>query len=174
VSDETTPTPKMTDTIVKKSVEVVIGEERYTISTFKFAKSLLALQYLSELAAAAGIEQAMMAADVSAANGEFAQEGGIASSFVTQIIRVIPKALRDGVPALYQLLGLVVTSNKDLKALEMDDGADTAKELYKKGRELAYDGDVNELMNLIAAGAAMLGVEGILKNLAPLMGMLKR
>lgn len=165
---------KLTDTLVKKSVNVTVAEQDYTIATFKFAKTVRVFQLLSELAASAGIESVVSAADQSAANGEFEQENGIASSFVANILRIIPKALRDGVPALYKLLGLIITTNQDLKAMERDDSVDTDKVLYEKGMDLAYDGDVEELMNLIVSAVNVMGIESILKNLGPLMGMLRK
>jgi hypothetical protein len=175
---------KATDTIVKKGVHLVVGaalaEEgeqplEFYVATFCFAKTVRAFALLTELAEAAGVGKVVDAADKSGVEGEFDNpvEKPVAPGFIQQLVTILPKALRDGIPAAHKLIGLIVTSNKELARME-DDEEDVDEALRRLGRRIAREGSTEEVLGVIAAGAQVMGIETIVKNLMPLMGMLRR
>lgn len=170
-----------TETIVKKAVHITIGaalteegEEpmEVVVNTFCFAKTVRAFALLTELAEAAGVGQMVNAATETGVEGGFEQP--VAPGFVTQIVAILPKALRDGIPAAHKLIGLIVTGNKKLAEMEDDDGVDVDEELRKAGKRISRIGSTEEVLSVIAAGAGVMGLDTIIKNLGPLMGMLRR
>lgn len=172
---------KVTDAIVKKVVRITVGAalaeegdepEDYVIGTFCFAKTVRAFALLTELAEAAGVGKMAEAATTEGVEGGFEQP--VAPGFVTQLVTLLPKALREGVPAAHKLIGLTVTGNKRLAALEDDDEADVDAELQRVGRHIARIGSSEEVLAVIAAGAGQMGLETIVKNLKPLMGLLRK
>lgn len=158
------------ETIAPKGEHVVIDGEDYYVSTFKFAKMVRALTYLTELAEAVNLAEATKGAIAEDATGAVNLS---LTGIISAIVNALPKLLKDGVPSLYRLLGLIVTSNQELKALEKGD-EDTDAVLHEKGLDLAYAGDPEELLNLLSVAVKYLGTDTIVKNLMPLMGLLKR
>ena len=62
--------------------------------------------------------------------------------------------------------------NKDLYKMETDDEADVDKALFLKGREVAWEAEPQEVMNVLSIGIQQIGVETILGNLMPLVSKL--
>src|SRR5947207_1585991 len=104
-----TEVQKGTDTLVAKTITVTVGETDYRIQTFRFGKMVRALALVTEVAASAGIEDATRKL-----MGDGDGAGITISGIVAQVLAVLPKLMNAGVPALYKLVGLIVTSNKDL------------------------------------------------------------
>ena len=160
------PTPKATETLVAEAGSVVVGEATYVVKTFCFAKTVRTFALLTELAEAAGVSQVVASADDVAT----ATQAG----FISQLFTALPRALREGTPALYKLLGLIVTGNKELKKIERDDDVDVDALLLERGTDIAYDGSTEEVLGLVAQAVQVMGVETIIKNVRPLMGLLRR
>lgn len=160
---------KATETLVADSSSVVVGDETYVVKVFCLAKTIRTFTLLSELAAAVGISEVIGAANDSAEAGEFAQ--AIAPGFVTKIVAMLPRALAQGTPALFRLLGLVVTPNARLREWEEGE-VDTDAELLRVGRRLAYEGTNDQVVNLLMTGVAAIGVETILNTVPKLMTLL--
>jgi len=160
--------PQGTDTLVKKTANVIVGEQTYQIATFKFGKMVRALALVAEVAAAAGIEDATKKLMGNGEDGENITVAGI----LGQVVNVLPKLLKDGVPGLYKLIGLVLTPNKELYKMETDDDADVDKALFIKGRDVAWEAEPQEVMNILSMGVQQIGVETILGNLTPLVSKL--
>lgn len=164
---------KQTDTLVKKSVTVEVNGEHYVIGTFCLAKTVRTFQLLAELAQAAGLSEA---AKTSFQEDIVTGEVNVSlANIVSQLIKALPKLLADGVPAVYKLLGLIITGNKELKRLEKADGVDVDQVLYEKGEEIAYcDDGVEGVMQLLSAAVQVMGTETIVKNVVPLLGLFRR
>lgn len=162
-----------TETLVKKSVTVVIDGENHIINTFCFAKTVRTFQLISELASAAGLGDA---AKTSLQEDIVTGEVNVSlANIVSQLIKALPKLLADGVPAVYKLLGLIITGNKELKRLEKADGVDVDQVLYEKGEEIAYcDDGVEGVMQLLSAAVQVMGTEAIVGNLIPLLGLFRK
>lgn len=162
---------KATDTLVAQSQTITIGDERYSIATFCLAKTIRAFQLLTELGTSAGLQQVVAAADEAGVAGEFEQT--VAPGFVSRALAVLPQALSAGVPALYRLLGLIVTPNRELADLE-DSGADVDGYLHNRGMRIARTASLSETVELVLTGANALGVETIVSQLPNLRGLLGR
>lgn len=163
-------TARATDTLIPQVVKVVIGHgedaETYTLATFALAKTIRTFALMSELAQAAGISQVVGAAENSAANGEFSQ--AVAPSFVSKVLAVLPGALANGTPALYKLLGLLITPNAKLRRMD-EDGEDIDGTLLTLGRGLAYSASNDQIVALLLAAVQVIGIESIIKQLPNLM-----
>lgn len=172
------PTPRATDTLIKQTATVLVGEQTYTIATFKFAKTMKALALVAELAEAAGLGEAAKRlmgdgpppSDGETVEGDYLSIGGL----VTQLITVLPKLLRDGSPVAYRYLGLIVTSNADLRAIEENESSDLDRELLSKGRGLAYEGETAEIATLISKALPLMGIETVVQSIAPLLTALRK
>jgi len=158
-----------TDTLVPRVVTVTVGEDSYRIAPFCLAKTMIFFRLLTELAEAAGVQQAAGELSQAATEGEL--EGIVAPGFIARILGILPRALREGTPALYKVLGLIVTSNATLRELEENDG-DIEGHILKLGRKLAYEGDANTAVQLIVSAIPQIGIETIMGNLPTLMALL--
>lgn len=178
------------ETLLKKSVSVVVGEDQYTIATFSFGKTLKLFSYVAALTAAARIKDAFEAAAElptgehaltslpELENGDVLPElptpGSSASTFISSLLDILPAALQGGTPVVYQLLGLLITSNKELKRLERDSEQDTDGVLRERGEDLAYDATNAEMLTLVGEALTVIGIESIIKAAGPLAAMLRR
>lgn len=171
---EQTTTPRATDTIVPQAVKVTVGSGEdvtsYVIATFCLAKTIRTFAYMTELAEQAGLSSILSAAGASAEAGEFA-EGGIAPGFISRALAVLPNAVRNGTPALYRLLGLIVTSNRKLREMD-ENGEDIDDYLLKIGRGIAYDGTNEQAVALVLSAVKVIGVDTILAQLPNLTRLL--
>lgn len=153
---------KATETLMAQvrvvEVRQVDGETvSYRIPTFSLAKTIRAFQYLTDLGTAAGLSS--VASDIVAEASEGNPEP-VAPAFVLRALAALPKALKSGVPALYRLVGLVVTSNRQLEDWETE-GVDIEDELHKAGRKIANRSELPGVIELVTAGADALGVQSI-------------
>lgn len=168
------PGAKATDTILPQSVRVVIGSgetvETYTIATFCLAKTIRTFALMTELAQAAGLSEVVSAANESAVAGEF--QNAIAPGFVSRALAVLPKALTSGTPALYRLLGLLITPNAKLRKMD-EEGEDIDGYLFNKGRDLSYEATNDQMVDLVVKSVQVIGVETIIKQLPNLMTLLR-
>ncbi len=178
---EPTEVKKATETLTRKTFPAIIDGQEYIISTFKFAKTVRAFACITEIAAAAGLENAvkrLLGEEVPAASdddGEQAQpQQWTLSGLIGQLLVMLPKMMRDGVPAVYKLLALIVTPNEELKRLEKDETVDVEATLLERGRDLAYDADLEEAMAVFTGAAQVIGVETILKNVGALVRMVSQ
>lgn len=159
------------ETLLPESWKAVVGDEAFTIRTFALAKTIKAFALIGELIESADIGSVVRAASDSAEAGEF--ERDVAPGFVTQALLALPKALRDGSPAVYKLIGLIVTPNSKLRAMdEADEDIDAF--LLHEGRRLAYEGTTEQIVNLFGAAVQAIGVETILAQLPNLMRVFAR
>lgn len=162
---------KPTDILTKKTVTVVIDNEPYVLSTFAFAKTVRLFQYIAELTDAAGLGSAteqMLQEDIITGDVQFSL-----GNIIGQIVHALPRLLAVGVPSVYRLLGLIVTSNKELRRLEKSD-QDVNAILYAKGEEIAYAEDgVDGVVALLTGAVQVIGVETVVKKLLPLLGLLR-
>lgn len=163
--------PKSAETILPESWKATVGEETFTIRTFALAKVIKAFALIGELIESAKIDDVVKAAADSAEAGEFEQD--IAPGFVTKALLAIPKALREGSPAVYKLIGLIVTPNSKLRAMDEGD-EDIDAHLLHEGRRLAYEGTTEQIVNLFSAAVQAIGVETILAQLPNLMRVFAR
>lgn len=167
---------RATDTLIPDFTEVKVGDDTFQIRTFCLVKTIRTFALMTELAQAAGISEVVGAANASAQAGEFAGvEAGlpvVAPGFVTKVLAVLPNALKNGEPTLYRLLGLLVTSNRQLEDWETDEvNSDT--ELLKIGKRLAFRGNTDEIIRLVMGSVQAIGLKTIvqqLPNLAMLLG----
>lgn len=159
------------ETLLPAIWSAVVGEEKYTIRTFALAKTIRAFSLIGELIESADIGSVVRAASDSAEAGEFEQD--IAPGFVTKALLALPKALRDGSPAVYKLIGLIVTPNSKLRAMDEND-EDIDAYLLHEGRRLAYEGTTEQIVNLFGAAVQAIGVETILAQLPNLMRVFAR
>lgn len=168
-----TPTGTATDTLIPRVTKVSIGSgedvTEYRIAPFALAKTMLIFRLLTELAEVAGVQQAAGELTQAATDGEL--EGIVAPGFIARILGILPLAFRNGTPALYRVLGLIVTSNKELREMEENE-VDIEGHLLKAGRKIAYDGNLSDAMNLIFAAIPQIGLETIMGNLPALKGLL--
>lgn len=168
------PGAMATDTLVPQAVKVTVGSsenaETFTIATFCLSKTIRTFALLTELAQAAGISDVVAAANDSAAAGEF--QSAVAPAFVTRALAILPKALANGTPALYRLLGLLVTPNAKLRKMD-EEGDDIDGYLLGKGRDLAYEGSNDQIVSLVLKSVQVMGLETITKNLPGLMSLLR-
>ena len=168
-------TKSATDTLVKKSATVVVGERTIVVNTFVFARTVRVFQLLSELAQAAGIEKVLDTPDsapvVGGTDDNVSEplELTPVSSFFARVVAAIPRLLSEGVPVVYKLLGVIVVGNKELRRLEEQDGVDVDQALYDLGKDIAYEGTVEEVMNLVSVAAGVMGIETVIKAAAPLL-----
>ena len=177
MSDEAVKLP--TETLTRKTIQVILAEETYLVSTFKFGKTVRAFALITEIAAAAGLEDAvkqLLGEDVAANSDDDgeepkAQAQWTLSSLVGQLLTILPKLMKQGVPAVYKLLALIVTDNAELKRLERDETVDVDKVLYDRGFDLAFDADLDEVLNAFGAAAQVIGVETLVGNLGALVRM---
>lgn len=173
-----TEAPKLaTETLMKKGIPVTLtdadGEETtLVLTTFAFGKTVRAFAILTELAASMGISDLMGAASRDNPEGE--EKPTMATNFITALLAGLPKLLKAGGPTIFRLLGLIVTGNKELKRLEEEDGVDVDAELLKRGRDLAFDYDNEEIFRLVTIAVQLAGVETVIENLVPLMAALMR
>lgn len=164
-------TKNATETLVAEARTVRLGAEDIVIRTFCLAKTIRAFALLSELAEQAGISNLLGAANDSALAGEF--EGAIAPGFISRLVAFLPKALRDGTPAVYKLVGLLVTSNRDLR--EMDEAEkDVDTELLRIGKRLSYEANPSQFAELITASVELMGVRTVLGNLRGLIALARQ
>ena len=161
---------KASETIVKAATPVTIGEETIKIVDFTFAKTVLATEFLAELAESVGLEDVFSAANAANANGEF--NAPIATTFVQKFVEVLPKLIRNGAPALFKFIGLCAISNGDLLRLD-NEGEDIHAALLARGKELSYVGTNEEIFQLLAIGVNKVGVQTILGNLTGLLSALR-
>jgi hypothetical protein len=85
---------------------------------------------------------------------------------------VLPNLLKTGEPTLYRLLGLLVTSNRQLEDWEVDE-VNTDSELLKVGKRIAFRGTNDEIIRLVLASVQAIGMKTIvqqLPNLTMLLG----
>lgn len=153
-------------TLLPDTWTVEVGEEKYTIRTFSLAKTIKTFSLLGELLEAADVQGVVSAAADSATAGEFSQV--VAPGFVSRALLAVPKALRDGSPAVYRLLGLIVTPSSVLYRMEQEE-EDIDSYLFIKGRELAHLGTNKQHMALLGAAVQAIGVETIMEQLPNLM-----
>jgi hypothetical protein len=173
-------TKSATETLLKKSVVVeLLNEEgepyEVAIHTFSFAKTLRTFALLSELAASAGVGKTVKAAteDTVAAEAEGSTTPPVATNFIQAVLELLPAALKNGVPAVYKLIGLIVTGNKALKEMEKSDTVNVDEVLLERGRDLTYDNGVDEVVTLISGSIQVMGVETIVRNVVPLVRALR-
>lgn len=153
--------PRATDTLIPQLWTVRIGDEDFRFATFSLAKTIRTFALLAEIAEKTGVSAAAGATSEGPAPGVFGR-----------IVAALPKALREARDPLYQLLGLIVTSNKTLRELE-EDGEDIEALLVKTGRRLANEGNNPQFVQLVSAAAEAIGVETIVQqipNLTALFG----
>ena len=164
------------ETILRKSVNVTVVDENgephdITIKEFAFAKTLKVFALVGELAAAANVGRAVEAANQDAEAGSFETPSPMATNFISTILELLPSALKNGVPAVYKLIGLIPLSNKELKELEKGDG-DLDAVLLERGRDFAYDYGIEEVVTLVSAAVQVIGIETIVRNVGPLLKMM--
>lgn len=166
------------ETLLRKGVTVTLVNEDdeetvLFIRDFAFAKTLKTFSLVSELAMAANIREAVSAVgqDAEAGNLEEGTERP-ATNFIAAIIDIIPAALTNGVPSVYKLIGLIPLTNRELKELEKSD-ADVDAVLLERGRDFAYEYDIDAVVSLVAAAAQVIGVETIVRHAGPLLKMLR-
>lgn len=166
------------ETLLRKGITVTLvnedGDETgLFIRDFAFAKTLKTFSLVSELAQAANIRQAVAAVGQDAASGNLdAESEQPASNFIGAILDIIPAALKNGVPAVYKLIGLIPLTNKELKELEKSD-ADVDGILLERGRDFCYDYDIDAVVALVSAAVQVIGVETIVRHAGPLLKMLR-
>jgi hypothetical protein len=177
LSDETNitqfPGAKATDTLVPAVVRVTIGSEaegtieQFVIATFCLSKTIRTFSLMTELSQAVGLSGAIGAVTGSDASAE----GGVLPGLLSKALAVLPSALAEGQPVLYQLLGLLVTSNAKLRRMD-EDGEDIDTILTKLGRNIAYNGTNDQVVELLIKSFQALGVDSIVKNLPGLMRLI--
>jgi hypothetical protein len=171
-------TPKATETLVRKTVTVTLDGTEYVVSTFKFAKTVRAFALITEIAAAAGLEDAVKRllgeadAPVEDEDEQAQPKQWTLSGLIGQLLTMLPKMMREGVPAVYKLLALIVIPNEELKRLEKDESVDVERVLYERGFDLAHDCTLDEVLSAFSAVANVIGVETILGNVGALVRML--
>src|SRR5690242_11766834 len=121
---DTIEVKKATETLTRKTVTVTIDGQEHIISTFKFAKTVRAFSYITEIAASAGLENAvkrLLGEDTSAVSNDDddeapaqQQQTWTLSGLVGQLLVMLPKLMRDGVPSVYKLLALTLMPNDEL------------------------------------------------------------
>lgn len=155
-----------TQTILPQVSRVTVGEETYNIAPFCLAKTMLTFRLLSELAQSAGVGDAL---------GSFGGDGlqsvagsGVLPGLIRRALDVLPTALQTSEPALYRVLGLIITANSRLRDLEERE-EDIDAYLLSEGRRLAYAGTVEALIGLVLAAINQIGIETILGNLPSLL-----
>lgn len=158
--------PRGAETLLAESETVRVGEENFLIRTFALAKTIKAFALIGELIQSADVGGIVGAAASSDESGEFA--GAVAPGFVTKALLALPKALGDGSPAVYKLIGLIVTPNSKLRAMDEQD-EDIDGHLLREGRRLAYEGTTEEVVALFTAGIQAIGVETVLAQLPKLI-----
>lgn len=168
------PQGKASDTLVPQVITAEIDGEKYKIAPFCLAKTILAFELITDLTEAVGVTEVMAAANQEASNLELAALTGSASpGFVRRLFAILPQALREGKRPLYELLGLIITTNAKLRNLEEND-EDIRDHLYRAGRTLAYaEGGNQQVIALVAAGVKQIGVESILGNVPSLLALLR-
>ncbi len=176
MSDETNitqfPGAKATDTLIPAVVKVTIGNdeegfEHYVIGTFCLSKTIRTFSLMTELSQAVGLSGALSAVTGSDA----AAQGGVLPGLLAKALAVLPSALAEGQPVLYQLLGLLVTTNKRLRKMD-EEGADIDAELTRVGRDIAWRGSNDQVVELLIKSFQALGVDSIVKNLPGLMKLI--
>ncbi len=100
-----------------------------------------------------------------------AAQGGVLPGLLAKALAVLPSALAEGQPVLYQLLGLLVTTNKRLRKMD-EEGADIDAELTRVGRDIAWRGSNDQVVELLIKSFQALGVDSIVKNLPGLMKLI--
>ncbi len=174
MSDETLTgetKPKGADTLTKITNIVLVDGKVYAVDTFKFAKTIRCLSYLTEVAEVIGAADA--ARNINTQNYLGETEFSVAN-FLSEVVKALPKLLKEGTVPLFKVLGLVVTNNRELFTLEDQDGFDLENHLMKTGRDIARYGSFEEIVNVLMVGAAQMGTETIVKNLGPLLAFLRR
>jgi hypothetical protein len=172
-------TQTATETLVRKTITITIDGKDYLVSTFRFGKAVRAFALITEIAAAAGLEDAvkrLLGEDTPAVSGDDEEAPAqpaqwTLSSLIGQLLVMLPRMMREGVPAVYKLLALIVTPNAELKEMERDERIDVEKVLYDKGFELAFDGELDEILGAFSAAAQVIGVETLAGNLSALVRM---
>lgn len=163
-----------TDTLVPTNRQVRIDDREYDIAPFKLAKTMVAFRLLTQLAEASGVGEAALAANTARDElAEAVENGQPATGFLTKLLTVLPKAFANGTPELYKLLGLIVTHASELMEWE-DAEKDIDRELFAKGRKLAYSGSNDEVMELVAVGVGQIGIETIVGKFPMLLAFANR
>jgi hypothetical protein len=157
-------------TLVPTEAFVVINGERRLVKTFCTAKSIRALALISKVVKGANLP----------AIGEIFQEGedGTQIRFVKlveTVLRDIPTLLNEATPQLYMLLGLILTSNEELRRLERGGSQSVDEALLEKGTEIAYAPEgISVVVDLLSVALRQAGLSTVVGKLMPLLGYLQR
>lgn len=177
------PTVAPTETILKNAYGVTLGEKDYTISTFKFGKSLMAMRLFADLALAAGLSEAAKgllspgpraSEDDSLDGADTPDELLSVSGLISKLLEVIPTLLVQAPPTVYRLIALIVTSNKELRDWEKDDKVNVLGRLEELGGDIASEADTAEILNLFNTALPLMGIETVVRSVAPLLASLRR
>jgi hypothetical protein len=151
-------TPGQSATLVPLFDRVTIGDETYTIGTFSLARTIRAFALLTQLAEIAGL-------------GKERDEQQPSSVF-GGIISALPTLVKTGTPALYSLLGLIITPNVRLRKME-EDGEDVDEYLLRQGRRLSHEANTQQFVQLLTAAVKAIGVDTVLGEVSGLLAAVK-
>ena len=146
--------------IVPTYTSAIVGDSTYSIGTFSLVKTIRLMSLLGRLAEDLKVGNLV---DLWTRPGALLDEDEERPGFVSQIIHIIPNALLDGSPTIYELLGLIVTPNGKLRNLE-DTGEDVTKHLRAVGRTIAYEATNDQVIHLLVCGVNAVGVESFLAH----------
>lgn len=154
------------DVLLPTGTTVVVGNTPYPITSFSFARTVLATDLIVRIAEVAGLSHLL--------NGGLAEAQdnvllGKETSILSQIFNVVPALLRDGITPVYQLIGLIVTSNEELETLARS-GQNVLESVYDKGQTIGYRGTLDDVKKIVAAGLDNLANEPIIKALPNVLG----
>lgn len=155
------------DVLLPKSTTVVVGGQAYPISSFCFAKAVLATDLVVTIAEVAGLSHLL--------NGGLAEASdnvllGKESSILSQVFNVVPALLRQGIKPVYQLIGLIVTSNEELESLTRS-GANVLEACYDTGMTIGWRGSIEDVKKIVGAGLDSLANEPIIKAIPNALGV---
>lgn len=152
-------TNAVTDTLIPTAVSVVIGDTTYTISKFSMAKTAQATRYLYAALAAAGIDATLTDLETQIVPED--------TAFWSKVLQMIPKFLDDAPKELCRLLGLILTSNKQLR-LMVDDEQDLDVEFEKVGREIWFEETLDTVLRVISTGISQMSDTAVMDSVKKL------
>jgi hypothetical protein len=159
----------VSETLVPSVVTVSVEDTVYTIAPFSMAKSVKAMSYLYGVAEAAGITDAV--ARLGQARDNVLM--GNAPNLLSQFVSIIPALFENGAVPAYQLIGLMLTPNKEL--LRLEDAEESVDEHCRKlGRSIAYsdDGTIDKVVEIVQKGFSQMSNQPLMASVPNLVRLM--
>lgn len=156
----------ISETLVPSVVEVSVDGTTYTIAPFSMAKSVKAMSFLYAVAEAAGITDAVARLGEARDNVLL----GNAPNLLSQFVQIIPALFNNGAAPAYQLIGLILTPNRELlRQVKAEENID--ERCRELGESVAYsdEGTIDKVMEIVQKGFGQMSNQPLVSSLPNLV-----